>query len=102
MRVKEFLNMALDIDVYDDVCEELGIAFCGPAKLTKAGKKHFAEALKLEVKLHNNGSDVVAIVSVDDPDEDIFECNLAIAKELFESLAGYCPIDDYQKWFEEV
>ena len=101
MKVKEFLNMALDIDVYDNVCEELGIAFCGPAKLTKAGRRHFSEALLLDVELHNNGSDVVAIVDVDDPEEEVMEYQLEIAKELFESLAGFCPVDDYKKWFEE-
>ena len=28
MTVKDLLKMEVDIDVYDDVCEELAIAFC--------------------------------------------------------------------------
>ena len=102
MKVKDLLQMDIDIDVYDDVCEELGIAFCGSVELTNDGKEHFAEPLEYEVKLHNNGADIVAIVCIDDKDDDVWERRLEKAKELFESLAGFCSCDDYEKWFKEI
>lgn len=102
MKVRDLLSMDVDIDVYDDVCEELGIAFCGAYELTDEAKEHFAEALDYEVEFHNNGASIVAIVHVDDPDEDVWESRLEKAIELFYSLAGYCAADDYDKWFREV
>ena len=42
MTVREFIKRDDDIDVYDDVCEELGIAFCGPLELTPEGEKQFS------------------------------------------------------------
>ena len=102
MKVKELLKMDIDIDVYDDVCEELAIAFCGAYELTDEAKKHFAEALEYDVELHNNGAYIVGIVHVDDPDEKVWEHKLGMACELFYSLAGYCASDDYDKWFKEV
>ena len=37
---------------------------------------------------------MVAIVDVDDEDEAEFERKLAAAKELFESMAGWCTMDE--------
>lgn len=34
MKVRDFIKQSIDVDVYDDVCEELAIAFCGPMELT--------------------------------------------------------------------
>lgn len=102
MKVRDLLKMEIDIDVYDDVCEELGIAFCGAYELTDEAKEHFAEALEYDVEFHNNGAAIVGIVHVDDPDEAVWESRLEKAIELFYSLAGYCAADDYDKWFKEV
>ena len=101
MKVKDILKMEICIDVYDNVCEELGIAFDGPMELTEAGKQKFAEVLEYDVSLHNNGADVVAIVDVDDENEDEFERKLAKARELFESMAGWCTVDEWDEWFKE-
>ena len=101
MKVKDLLEMEIYIDVYDNVCEELGIAFEGPIELTEAGKQKFAEVLKYDVSLHNNGADVVAIVDVDDEDEAEFERKLAAAKELFESMAGWCTMEEGELWFKD-
>ena len=35
MKIKDLLEMEIDVDVYDNVCEELAIAFCGATKLTE-------------------------------------------------------------------
>ena len=41
MKVKDLIKEEIDVDVYDNVCEELAIAFCGSVELTEYGKKHF-------------------------------------------------------------
>ena len=37
MKVKDLLEMEISVDVYDNVCDELAIAFEGPMELTEAG-----------------------------------------------------------------
>lgn len=93
--VRDLLAMDIDIDVCDDVCESLYIAFCGPMKLTAQGEEEFAYALDLEVKI---GSDC-AVVCVDHPEEREWRRNLREAKHLFESAAGLCSADDWDEWF---
>ena len=99
MKVKDLLEQSICVDVYDDVCEELGIAFDGPMLLTDEGKKKFGEVLNYEVSLVNGGEYVNAIVHIDDEDENVWERRLRKAKELFEGMAGYCACEDYDKWF---
>lgn len=102
MKVRDLLEMEIDIDVYDNVCEELAIAFCGATRLTEEGKKHFANVLEYDVKiLEDSFFGKVAIVDVDDK-EGIWQKKLEGAKELFYSLAGYCPLTDYERWFVDV
>lgn len=98
MTVRDLIQQEICVDVVDDVCEELWIAMDGPIVLTEEGEKHFAEALGYEVKLHNNGFEIVGIVNVDD-EEGVWQKKLVRAKEFFESAAGYCPVDEYDKWF---
>lgn len=98
MKVKDLLKMNIDIDVVDDYCEDLWIAFCGAYELTEDGIEHFAQALEYPVELNSR----VAIVCVDDPEEKVARKQLRKAKELFYSLAGYCSEEDYNKWFIEV
>ena len=100
MTVRDLIQQDVDIDVYDDVCEELGIAFCGPQKLTEAGTKEFADVLDYQVEIHDNGAYLVAIVKIDDPDDAVWEARLDRAKEFFESAAGYCACSDYDRWFD--
>lgn len=83
-----------DIDVYVDFID--GIAVCPPVVLTEEGKKHFADALELEVKNYT--------VIGDDKDYQDLENKkgrLMLAWKLLTSLAGYCSCSDYDKWFEE-
>lgn len=101
MKVRDLMPMEIDIDVYDNVCDDIGIAFCGPMKLTEAGKQHFEEVLDYPVTLKKYSGDIVAIVIVDNPDKG-WEKRLNKAKDFFYSLAGYCDADDYDKWFVEV
>lgn len=101
MKVKDLIEQEICIDVYDDVCEELAIAFDGPQPLTEHGTKHFADVLGYGVKLHDNGSETVAIVNVDAPGDE-WEQRLEKAREFFEAAAGYCSVEDYNKWFKEA
>ena len=103
MKVKEFIKQEICVDVVDDVCEELYIAFDGPLELTDKGKRHFSEVLNYEITLNQIGwNDIVGIVAIDDPDDSVWEARLEKAKEFFESAAGYCADSDYKKWFKET
>ena len=93
--VRDLLAMDIDIDVYDNVCESLAIAFVGPAKLTPAGQEVFADVMDLPVHLMSDH----AVVDVDGP-EGVWQRRLQLAKRLFHSLAGYCSEADYDRWFE--
>lgn len=97
MKVKDLIAQDIDIDVYDDVCEELAVAFVGPQTLTEAGKKKFAEVLEYDVELCAD----CCVVSLDDPDETIWKRRLRRAKTFFEAMAGYCAVADYDAWYEE-
>ena len=109
MTVKEFVEKWADgtqddIDVYDDVCEEVAIAYCGCLKLTDEGRKHFKDVLNYTIDVNDSiSSNEVpwAIVYVDD-EEGVWQEKLEKAKEFFYSAAGYCSCDDYDKWFKEV
>lgn len=103
MTVSELLKMDIDIDIYDDVCEELAIAFCGAVELTPEGSKEFSEVLRYDVEIVRDryGEPYCAVVHVDDRDG-VWQEKLKNAKHLFYSLAGYCAYDDYDKWFIEL
>lgn len=105
MKIREFIKMEIDIDVYDDVCEELGIAFCGPLELTEEGEKKFAEVMDYDIDVHIDPRRVYfdcAVVKCDDAEEKVWKRKLRKAKEFFDSAAGMCAWDDYEKWFKEV
>lgn len=99
MKVREFIQKEIDIDVYDDVCEELSIAFCGPQPLTPEGEKEFTEIMDFEVELVNGSYGHVAIIKIDDPEEEVWMNRLDKVKRFFLGAAGYCPIHLYEKWF---
>lgn len=75
MKVKDLLPMEIDIDVYDDVCEELGIAFCGPLTLTEAGQEKFSEVLEYEIQMVAGapGGIPCVIVKVDDTKDAVWK-----------------------------
>lgn len=99
MTIRELIQQEIDIDVYDDVCEELGIAFCGPQPLTSEGEKEFAEIMdyEIQINLHSYGNLPAAILCIDGLDD--WHERLRKAKHFFWSAAGYCACDDYDKWF---
>ena len=96
MKVKDLISQEIDIDVYDDVCEELGIAFCGPVELTDAGTIEFADVLEYGIEVNDD----CAIVNVDSAEGE-WQKRLRRAKKFFNAAAGYCSADDYDRWFKE-
>lgn len=103
MKVKDLLKMEVDIDVYDNVCDDIGIAFCGPMEVTESGAARFEVALNLDCTIKNDGRYCVCIVNVEDEFfPNLWKFKLKKAKELFYALAGYCDADDYDEWFKEV
>ena len=96
IKVKDLLEQDVDIDVYDDVCDDLAIAFCGPMELTDEGKERFKTALELPIHLCTD----YVLVEVDDEDENVMWDRLNNAKELFEGMAGFCSEENWNKWFK--
>ena len=100
MKVKELIAMVIDIDCYDNVMEEIGIAYCGPMALTEEGQKKFAEVMEYECEILKNPVGYsVCIIKVDDDPNVPWTEKLYKAKEFFLSIAGYCDDDDFNKWF---
>lgn len=114
LKVRDLMRVMDDIDVYDDVCEELGIAFCNPFDddkvhmwseyLTIEGMKKFEEVLfypaHIVKQIINGYAFYNFIVEIDDEDEKVWTKRLRKAKEFFESAAGYCSCEDYDEWFK--
>jgi len=101
MKVRDLIQMEIDIDVYDNVGDGFEIAFCGPLKLTADGEKKFADVLDYDVEIQNWMDGAVAVVDVDDEDYDVMERKLEEARSFFYSAAGYCSEENYKLWFDE-
>ena len=101
IKVRELIRQDIDIDVFDDYTEEVGICFCGPIRLTTEGKEHFKEVLDYKVVVYiDNALDtkeaVIQINEYDDADDRVDK-----SVEFFNAMAGYCSDSDYKKWVEE-
>lgn len=112
MKVSDLLLFDNDIDVYDNVCESLAIAFCNPFDddevhewseyLTERGMRQFDKVLDYPIEIVGNdyGMDIpCAILDVDDVDDKVWKTRLSLAKRFFFAAAGFCTCDDYDKWF---
>lgn len=98
--MRDLIAQEIDIYVYDDVCEELEIALRGPMELTAEGEKEFAEVLDYDITIYNLSRGGYQVVSVH-VDGDDWKKKLRKAKKFFDSAAGYCDVNDYEKWFKE-
>lgn len=93
MKVIDVMPFDIDIDVYDDYDERLGIAFCGPIELTDKAKIDWSDVLNMPITL-NRGMYLTVHC------ETGREANRA--KNFFESLAGYCSESKWDEWFEHI
>lgn len=99
MTVEKLLMQDIDIDVCDDVEDEFCVAFVGPQGLTEAGRERFGPVLGLDVSLRlDDELDRLDLATVH-IDGDDWKKKLARVKALFRAAAGYCPADDYNRWF---
>ena len=99
MTVKDLLAIKnIDIDVYDNYCEELGIAYCG-TQLTEQGNEKYKEILELEIELDLKND--VAVILIDTPNRSEEECERLLRKacRMFNGMAGYCDEETYNKYF---
>ena len=71
MKLKDFIKTEIDIDVYDDYDESIGIAFRGAIDLTEEGKEEFKNILDFEIDFdfppyrHFQGDECI-ILHIDD------------------------------------
>lgn len=119
LTVRDLMRIMDDIDVYDNVCEELEITFCNPFDddevhewneyLTEEAMNTFGDVLDypMHINQYYSACAVVeeenmtcAVVEIDDDDDKVWKKRLRKAKEFFESAAGYCSCEDYDKWFK--
>lgn len=100
MTVRNFIKLSADIDIYDDVCEELGVAFCGPMGLTEKGEIYFKEILPLRVTIYTDDRGYsTAVLHIDDPDERLWKRRLKLAIDMFYGMAGYCDEETFNELF---
>lgn len=100
MKVKDLIKMDVDIDIEDNVCQEIGLAFVGPIELTEEGKKYFKDVLEYNVTLYER--EEWASVKCNDQEPEIkWLEKFKKTFEFFKACAGYCSVTDYDKWFKE-
>ena len=97
MKVRDLLAMDIDIDVVDDICDELEIAFVGPAQLTAKGLSMFGDVLEYNIVLNNDFG--YCVVKCGDDPNIRWSQKLRKATTLFYALAGYCSEKQYNEWF---
>lgn len=98
MSFMDFIERDGEHDVYDDVCDGIGVCYCGGMKLTDEGKKEFAEILECELDVCDEES--LATFLIDECKD--WKRKYKVAKAFFWSAAGYCVDDDFNKWFEYI
>ncbi len=86
-----------DVDIFVDGLDS--IAYCPTTKFTPEGKAYFNKAL--EKCYVEDYDDVVMWDNDETDDEDGVPSCAHLAWELFVSLAGYCSVDNFNKWFKE-
>lgn len=114
LTIRELLQEKdLSIDIVDDFDESLYIAYESGYELTDDGLEYFKDILDLQVEIKvNTGLGVILLQpTYDGWDENDSEytnrhgepVNALHYKcyELFEGLAGYVSVDDYDRWFKE-
>ena len=100
--LRDLLPLEIDIDVYNDVIDDTGIALCGPTKLTDKGEQEFKEALDLPVEILDPDTPYQRVmVMIDDPDEAVWKRRRRILRKFLWSAAGYVDEKLFNEWFEE-
>ena len=96
MKVRDFINLDISIDVVDDICGALYIGFEGPQNITDEAKNTFADVLNLDIEILDS---LTALVHIDNFNEHEDKRKLRDTIIFFETAAGYCSESKYRKWF---
>ena len=96
--IRGLLRMNIDIDVYDDDSDGIGIAFCGPVGLTDEGRREWRDILDYKVSFVD-GTICGDIAVVKIPDDVDYDEMLDRCSDFFGALAGYCSQSDWDEWF---
>lgn len=110
MLVKDLFKkeLSLNVDVYENIADLIGIAFCGNTELTDEGKKHFSKALHFPIERIDKSMLVIDTekyyndkkINLDKYDfDDKIPAGVQNLIDLFWSVAGYCSVEEYVKWF---
>ena len=96
--IRGLLGMNIDIDVYDDDSEGIGVAFCGPVGLTEEGEKEWEGILDYKVSFVDETiCGDIAVVKI--PEDVDYDEMLDRCSDFFGALAGYCSQSNWDKWF---
>ncbi len=100
--VRDLLPLEIDIDIYNDIIDDMGICLCGPTKLTEKGEQEFKEVLDLPVEIIDPDTPYQTVmVKIDDPYEEVWKRRRKILLKFLWSAAGYVDEELYNEWFEE-
>ena len=110
MKVKDLFEtkISLCVDVYENIADLIGVAFCGHVQLTDEGKKHFSKALQFPIASISKNMLVIDTekyyndkkIDLEKYDfEDRIPSGVQNLIDLFWAVAGYCSTEDYTKWF---
>lgn len=93
MTVKDLLDVEdVSMDVCDDYDERCYIAYESGYTLTDAGREQFANAFDVPITMIRDGIITLHCAT---------SKKAQACKDLFESLAGFCSVSDFDKWFED-
>lgn len=96
MTLLDLMMIPGDRDVSDDVFDYLPLCVSGPIQVTEEGRDEWRDVLRLPVTAFDEH---YAVVSVDDPDEDIEERRALRLQRFLRAQAGYCSEKDFDRWF---
>ena len=112
MKVKDLFEtkISLCVDVYENIADLIGVAFCGGVSLTPEGKKHFSKALQFPIARISGDMLVIDTekyyndkkIDLSKYDfEDKIPSGVQNLIDLFWAVAGYCSTSEYDMWFKE-
>lgn len=102
MFTEKFSEQYGDVDITNNVFDGFAPAFCGPMALKEDGVRTYKDVLDIPIRIHQ-GEDgyiwVECLLDIGLDDEELDRINSRIY-DLFNSAAGYCSEEEWDKWFE--
>ena len=101
MKVIEFIQLDIDIDIIDTETDDLCVGFVGPLRLTNEGKEYFKEVLNYEISIPKHCKNPEAEIIITGKTNKEIDRQINLIKDFFNSAAGYCSNINWHKWFKE-